>query len=225
MKQWMVILLAAAAGLAQAQSFDWNRVWASCSSEARAFDAVAANSGSTTSRVKAYVEDVTGRPPTAASLRAKMEEDRRLLGERLPVEAELATKLALCGTLAAQRLLASGSTQSASSAPSRPSPPPPSSRGNSRNQPDKVAVHCLDEVGSGAMRNTCNQQVSVRWCSMDYGANACGSGNMGWADVPPGGAAALPRDVRVQLIACAAPTRPTDIQYTPGSGFLYNCSE
>lgn len=85
----------------------------------------------------------------------------------------------------------------------------------------------MDEVPSqpGVMRNTCNQQVTVRWCSLSYDTHACGNGNLGSADVPPGGTAVVDRDVKIHLIACAAPTRPTDIEYTPGNGFLYNCTQ
>ena len=50
MKQIWVILLGALAGLAQAQSVDWNRVRSSCSSEISAYDAVR-GTGDTTQQV------------------------------------------------------------------------------------------------------------------------------------------------------------------------------
>lgn len=226
MKQWLVIGFGALAGLAQAQSFDWNRAWSGCSAEVGAFDSAARGSQYSARKVQDYVQEAIGTPPTVAKLQAKMAEDRGVLtNSGYDLLAKLSSKLALCGATAALNQLQSGSTQSASSSASRPSSPPPSSRGNGRNQPDKVAVHCMDEVSNGVMRNTCNQQVNVRWCSLGQGPNTCGSGNLGWADVSPGATAALPRDVRVHLIACAAPTRPTDIEYSSGSGFLYNCTD
>lgn len=224
MKQWVAVLFGALAGLAQAQSFDWNRVWSGCTAEANAFDADVRGTELSARKVQNFVQEAIGSPPTEARMRAKMAEDRAVLSNpQYDVTTKLATRLALCGTMAAQRQLQSGSTQSASVVSPRPSPPPPSSRAKGRNQPDKVAVHCMDEAGNGFMRNTCNQQVNVRWCSVSLGPNTCGSGYMAWADVPPGGTAAIAQDVKVQLIACAAPTRPTDIEYSSGSGFLYNC--
>lgn len=224
MKQWLVVLFGALAGLAQAQSFDWNRVWSSCTAEANAFDADVRGTELSARKVQNFVQEAIGSPPTEVRMRAKMAEDRAVLSNpQYDVTTKLATRLALCGTMAAQRQLQSGSTQSASVASPRPLPPPTGSRGNGRNQPDKVAVHCLYEAGNGVMGNTCNQQVNVRWCSLSYGTNACGSGSLGWADVSPGGTAAIDRDVKVLMIACAAPTRPNDIEYSSGSGFLYNC--
>lgn len=229
MKQWLVILLGALAGLAQAQTVDWDAAFNSCSREGAAFDrwaiensAFFGNERATWQAEKRNFKSSYGSSPSASALRSDLAANRpRLAGSG--GNPNLA--LTVCAQQAALNQLQSAATQSASPSPSRSSPPPPISRGNGRNQPDKVAVHCMDDASSGAMRNTCNQQVNVRWCSMDYGAQACGSGNLGWADVPPGGNAALPRDVKVLMIACAAPTRPTDIEYTPGSGFLYNCTQ
>lgn len=226
MKRLIVLAFLAIAGFASAQSVDWSRVRATCSSEISAYDAVR-GTGDTSHQAMRFLETETGSPPSAAKLRALAEQQRTTLSDaylmKTPVFRNSAV-MYLCAATAALNQLQSGSTQNASSSTSRPSPPPPSSRSNGRNQPDKVAAHCIGAEGSG-MRNTCNQQVNVRWCSVGHGPNTCGSGNLGWADVSPGGTAALPEDVRVQLIACAAPTRPTDIEYTPGSGFLYNCTQ
>lgn len=219
MKKLLVILCSTFVGLANAQSVDWNRVRTSCSSEASAYDAVR-GTGDTSSQAMRFVETDAGSPPSAAKLRAKRDEQQKLLSDpyyaNVPV-FRLSATMVVCATTAALNQLQNGSTQSASPAPT-----------SGRNMPERYASHCINYVPSdpGAVRNTCNERVNLRWCSLNNNSNnRCGNNNLGWAEMAPGATTYVDGNVKSYVFGCFAPAHPSDVEYTPGRGLQAYCKQ
>lgn len=222
MKKLLVILCSAFVSLAHAQSVDWNRAWSGCSAEAREFDANAQGASTDSQGVKRWVENNTGSPSTnIAGLQRKLDEDRGHLSDR-SLLIRLSAKLAICGSTAALNQLQSGSFQSAA-APSRPARSSEPASGSGRDRPDLMASRCLDFSGS-RLRNNCNQKLSVNWCSNDYGTHGCGNSNLGWTVLDPGDSTYVSAQ-KVYWFACAAPARPSEVEYLPGSGLRAACTQ
>lgn len=225
MKRSLLVFVGLMMGMAHAQTVNWDAAFASCSSEAAAFDRHAAenymywqNSGSLATW-RHMRRDYTGSTIDVPSMRQALQSNRSLLSRGPnPVVA-----LTVCVQQAALNQVQSGSTQSAAAAPSRPSQyNAPASR-SGRDRPDLNASRCL-ERSNNQLRNNCGQKVSVNWCTDDYGTYGCGNNNLGWSVLDPGDSTYLSAS-KAWWFACAAPARPTEVEYLPGRGLRAACTE
>jgi hypothetical protein len=94
--------------------------------------------------------------------------------------------------------------------------------------PEKYASHCINYVQSepGAVRNTCNERVNLRWCSLNNNSNnRCGNNNLGWAEMAPGATTYVDGNVKSYVFGCFAPAHPSEVEYTPGRGLQAYCKQ
>ena len=212
MKQIWVILLGALAGLAQAQSVNWDATLASCSSQARVYEADFRKL-SARSSLNYEIKVLSEKPLTVASLRERLAEHKEILESQ---REQIAYDLNACLiTAAINQLQARSTTQSASR-----------SSNSGPNMPEKNASRCIDYVTTdpGALRNTCNERVNLRWCSLSNNSNnRCGNNNLGWAEVAPGAVTYVDANVRSYVFACFSPANPSEVEFTPGRGLQAYC--
>ncbi|MGM9427446.1 hypothetical protein [Hydrogenophaga sp. MI9] len=224
MKRLLLVFAGLMVGMAHAQSFDWNRAWSGCSAEASAFDAESRRQSTpehTARKVMRYVEEVTGTPPTAAKLRAKMDEDRGVLrdSKKWADLIQLSSKLALCGTTAALNQLQGGSTQAAA-APSNPV---------AQREPQVENDRCvIVNPSTSSLVSKCSTRVSVGWCFVPNDPSAstsihCDEQKFGQAELDPGERIALQENALIAWTTCKSPKRVADLQYVKGVGLNGKC--
>lgn len=227
MKRLLLVFAGVMVGMAHAQSFDWNRAWSGCSAEASAFDAESRRQSTpehTSRKVMRYVEEVTGTPPTAAKLRAKMEEDRGVLNNSKDWAylIQLSSKLALCGTTAALNQLQSGSTQTTQRAPtSTPAPV-------NQQEPDEDTLQCVRGIVSeSALFNGCRKGVNLVWCAIPRsGATpnfSCEAQQFSPANLSPGGRVLVEENFQIAWTMCDAPKQVVSVRYISGRGLEGKC--
>lgn len=227
MKRLMLVFAGLMVGMVHAQSFDWNRAWSGCSAEASAFDAESRRQSTpehTSRKVMRYVEEVTGTPPTAAKLRAKMEEDRGVLNNAKDWAylIQLSSKLALCGTTAALNQLQSGSTQTTQ----RASPPAPAPV--SQQESDEDVMQCVRGIVSeSALFNGCRKGVNLVWCAIPRsGATpsfSCEAQQFSSASLSPGGRVSVEENFQIAWTMCDAPKQVVSVRYISGRGLEGKC--
>lgn len=227
MKRLLLVFVGLMAGLAHAQSFDWNRAWSGCSAEASAFDAESRRQSTpehTARKVMRYVEEVTGTPPSAAKLQTKMEEDRGVL--RNPNNwaylIQLSSKLALCGTTAALNQLQNGSTQTAQRAPT-PAPAPVTQQ-----ESDEDVMQCVRGIFSeSALFNGCRKGVNLVWCAIPRnGATpnvSCEAQQFSPASLSPGGRVSVEDNFQIAWTMCDASKQVVSVRYISGRGLEGKC--
>lgn len=198
-KQFLVMLIGSLAGLAMAQSVNWDVAYAACPAETSAYHARNRSLGQGWQQhlevMKRYWES---QQVSEKSMGGAIEENQKQLRKpRAAIDGEFAD-LAVCAHKKLERQL----QQSTQTAEAATAPAPRASSG--RNEPDKVATQCVDAApsGQGAIRNNCNQRVNLA----------------------PGVQANTDREAKVLFIACAAPRRPTEIEYRQRAGLTFLCT-
>jgi len=227
MKRLLLVFAGLMVGMAHAQSVDWGRVRASCSSEASAYDAARNGPGDTSYQAIRFMETDAGSPPSAARLRAKIEEQRKILSDpyyaNVPV-FRLSATMVVCAANAALTQLQSGSTQSSTAVPSRQSQVNASASSSGRDRPDLAAHHCISRADN-RLRNNCSQTIKVNFCTEDGGTySSCGSNNLPFSIFNPGDSIYVSAP-KAYWFACATPARPSEVEYLPGQGLRGACTE
>lgn len=225
MKRFLVIALSAFAGLAEAQSVDWNRVRATCSSEVSAYDAVR-GTGDTSHQAMRFLETEAGSPPSAAKLRTLMESQRAQLSDEYLIKTPAfrhSAVMYVCAATAALNQLQSGSTQTTQRAPA-----PAQIAPSSQNDPQEDSLQCVRGLSSEkVIFNGCRMGVNLVWCAVPGSGRTpnvnCESQQFSAANLSPGSRVSVEDNFQIAWTMCDAPKQPVNVRYFSGRGLEGKC--
>lgn len=219
MKRYLLILVGALVGLAQAQSVDLAKAWDACPSEKAVFDRAAQGTGYTWRDNRDYAGKDIGQPVTADRLQRKLEEAKSMLRTDSGSYGQASWGLTICGLTAALQQLQVTPVASV---------PPASSPGTQQSAQASVRGCMKQHSANATFRNECSVRVNLTWCAVPLGSTPsvrypCLSQRFVAAELLPGDSVTVDEGAMIAWFACPVPRRPGDLEYVHGTGLMGRC--